>query len=282
MYRLITWIALTLLVFASLAGCSPAPQPTATPWPPTSTPVPTAPPAPTATPVPSPALTLYYEEGAHVELVSSGGTRVLIDVYDPKALSSPATEKDILLTTHEHSDHLNAEFLAAFKGQQLYVKAGSLQSGDVTIQGVAASHNADLPPFKAEGGSDYIFIVDLDGLRLAHFGDIGQEALTAEQLAALGQVDIAVMQFSNSYSNMSADNKKGFNLMSQVKPRLIIPTHNDLNAAKYAMTLWPCLYTDKHAVKIRRDTLTDETRILFIGDLGQSLAKITHATAVDW
>lgn len=275
MHRLIIWIVFATLLLAGLAGCGSTPQPTATPEPPTAMPL------PTFIPTPGPAITLYYEENAQVELISSRGTRVLIDVYDPTALSSPATEKDILLTTHTHSDHINGGFDAAFKGQQLFVKAGSLQSADVSIQSVAAAHSEGLP-FQPEGGSDYIFIVDLDGLRVAHFGDLGQEALTAEQLATLGQVDIAVMQFSNRFSQMSAENRKGFNLMNQVKPRLIIPTHNDVGAAKYAMTLWPCLYPDKHWVKIHRSDLTDETRILFITYLGQGYAKLTNATAVDW
>lgn len=32
---------------------------------------------------------LYYEENAQVELISPKGSRVLIDVHDPNALSSP-------------------------------------------------------------------------------------------------------------------------------------------------------------------------------------------------
>ena len=43
-----------------------------------------------------------------------------------------------------------------------------------------------------------------------------------EQLAAIGHVDLAFMQLNNSYSNMDLVNKKGFKLMDQVKPRLII------------------------------------------------------------
>ncbi len=248
----------------------------------TSQPTPTLPP-PTLTPRPtsSPALTLYYEENAQVELISSQGTRVLIDVYDPALLSSPATDQDILLTTHTHPDHVNASFDAAFKGQQLFVKTGEIKTAAVTIQGLAAAHNAG-DALQPEGGTDYVFVVDMDGLRIAHLGDIGQNTLTAEQLAALGKVDLAITQFSNSYSQMDASNKKGFNLMAQVKPQLILPTHNSLEAVQYARTLWPCLYTDKPSVKIRRENLSAETRLLFMGRLAPSYGKITQATAVGW
>ncbi|HEY4724208.1 MAG TPA: MBL fold metallo-hydrolase, partial [Anaerolineae bacterium] len=134
----------------------------------------------------------------------------------------------------------------------------------------------------AQGGSDYIFIVDMGGLRIAHFGDIGQEALTADQLAALGKVDIAITQFDNSYSAMDVTNKKGFKLMDQIKPRLIVPTHNSLEAVQYAKTKWLCLYSDKPQVKISRGNLTDETQLLFLGNMGLSYGRLTEATQVKW
>ncbi len=264
----IFYIATLTGLMVGLAGCS-APQPTPTPLPPTATPLPPA------------AVTLYYEESAQVELISSKGTRVLIDAWNPAAPSSPATEQDILLTTHLHGDHINTGFQAAFKGQQLYVKAGEIKSADVAILGLASGHN-DYDPLLPENGTNYIYIIDMDGLRIAHFGDIGQNALTDDQLAALGKVDVAITQFSNSYSSMNLANEKGFNLMAQVKPRLIIPTHTSLDATQQAATLWTCLYSEKPAVKISQAVLTDETQILFLGQMASSYGKITKGTAVDW
>jgi L-ascorbate metabolism protein UlaG (beta-lactamase superfamily) len=56
-------------------------------------------------------------------------------------------------------------------------------------------------------------------------GDIGQETLTEEQLEEIGPIDIAFMQFDNSFSSMSLKNMKGFNLIEQLNPKIIIPTH---------------------------------------------------------
>jgi len=33
------------------------------------------------------------------------------------------------------------------------------------------------------------------------------------------------MQFENSYSDMSLKNEKGFNLIEQLNPKIIVPTH---------------------------------------------------------
>jgi L-ascorbate metabolism protein UlaG (beta-lactamase superfamily) len=236
-------------------------------------------PAPASTPIsgePSgDQVTLYYEENAQFELISPQGTRVLIDVFNPSALSSPVTEKDVLLTTHGHGDHITGDFADSFPGQQLRIQAGEINLPDVSIRGIASAHSAS-GEFKPEGGSNYIFIVDMGGLRIAHFGDIGQDQLTQEQLDALGEVDVALTQFVNSYSQMSVANKKGFNLMAQVKPRLIIPTHGngDADAIKYAMELWEVFAADAIRVSVGRSNLTDGTQVLVMGEMAHLIKKI--------
>ena len=176
-------------------------------------------------------MTIYYEENAQVELIGPDGQRVLIDVYDPKKLSSPAVEGDILLTTHTHSDHVQATFYKAFPRRAAVHEGGVIERPGLKITGIASSHSATAE-LEDVNASNYIYLIEMGGLRIAHFGDIGQEALTGDQLAALGQVDIAISQLSNSYSQMNATNKKGFNLMDQVKPRLIVLTHRDLAAVE--------------------------------------------------
>jgi len=223
------------------------------------------------------SVTLYYEQPAQVELTSPQGTRVLIDVFDPAALTSPATENDILLTTHGHDDHIDRDFVDSFPGQQLCIQEGEINTPDVTIRGIASAHTArDFEEFKPEGGSNYIFIVDMGGLRIAHFGDIGQDYLTEEQLEALGEVDIAITQFENSFSQMYLRNKKGFNLMAQANPKLIIPTHGGINMdiIEYAMELWDVLAADTNPVTIDRSDLSDETKFIVLGDLAPSFKKI--------
>ncbi|MCX7038197.1 MAG: MBL fold metallo-hydrolase [Spirochaetes bacterium] len=228
-----------------------------------------------------PAVTIFYEEDAQVELISSKGTRVLFDVRHPSKLSRPATKDDILLTTHAHPDHVDWGFLGGFKGEQLFAKTGEITTRDVAIKSLPSAHNeGDL--VQQGNGTNYIFVVLMDGFRIAHLGDIGQAALTEEQLAALGKVDLAVMQFDNSYSGIDSTNRKGFIVMLQLKPRLIIPTHNSSIAAEYEGTLWPCFYTEKPSIKLRREILTDETRLIFMGKLAPGYAEYSGATPVDW
>ena len=219
---------------------------------------------------------LYYKDPAQVELISPKGSRVLIDVCDPAALSNPPTEKDVLLTTHNHGDHRRLDFVKSFPGQQLDVKIGEIKMEDVMIRGIASAHYEGAE-FRSEGGSNYIFIVDMGGLRIAHFGDIGQDELTPEQLTALGKVDIAITQLSNQFSGMNAANKKGFNLMDQVKPRLIIPTHIfEPSCTKMAVDKWTAYNSYKKSISIRPEDLPDKTSIIFMGQNAYSL-KLPNA-----
>ena len=242
----------------------------------TAEPSPTPPPAttaPTAKPTDVPGLTITFMDNAQVELVSPAARHIFIDVYDPTRLTRAPSADDILLTTHTHDDHVIASFQGAFPGQQLFTSEGKIELPDVTVVGIASAHNA-WDPIQAEKASDYIYIIDTAGLRIAHFGDIGQEALTDTQLAALGKVDVAFTQFSNSYSDMNASNLKGFNLMDQVKPRLIIPTHADKTTIQIAAERWKGYYSDLRTVTVSADNLPSETSILVLGNLAPSYGVI--------
>jgi len=221
-------------------------------------------------------ITLYHEIYAQVEIISPRGVRVLIDVHDPSLLSKPATKQDILLTTHGHWDH-TSEFTDLFPGQALKVEIGEIEKDDVYIRGIASSHG-DVLSFKDKGGSNYIFLIKIGDIRIAHFGDIGQEKLTEEQLKILGEVDIAITQFANPYADMDIENKKGFNLMAQLTPKMIIPIHIhiDIPTAKYGAEIWDAYYTD-NPVYITKDMFGGKTKFFFIDERMRPLAESCKA-----
>jgi hypothetical protein len=244
---------------------------------PVKTAEPTIMPTPIPTPMPKPAgVTLTYEGGAQVELVTPTGRNVYLDVVDTAQLVKQPTADDILLTTHLHTDHYYRAFADAFPGQQILASTGKIDLPDVNITGIASGHNAG-DPLLEKGGTNYIYIINIGGLRIAHFGDLGQDAMTAGQLAALGSVDIAIMQFDNSFSNMNAANMKGFNLMDQVKPRLIIPSaHVSMPTMKIAFGRWTGYFTESRTVTITQENLPAETSILTLGNLAAAYNTIYH------
>jgi L-ascorbate metabolism protein UlaG (beta-lactamase superfamily) len=243
--------------------------------------------APLTAQSPNPAVRVSYATSAMVEIISPGGVRVLIDVYKPNLLSSPATDADILLTTHGHYDHYNLPFWRAFKGQQLYVQAGSIEQGDVKITGIPSSHGDDAISGE-KNGSNYLFLVETGGLRIVHMGDVGQTRLTDSQMATLGKIDVMITQFANSYSNMSVENGKGFALVAQVDPALVIPAHSSDDALKRQATEYSCVtspnaFVSLESGKVRAARLAaGKPLLLIIGPDLESRAGLCGAKPIDW
>ncbi len=232
-------------------------------------------PMPTATPKPA-GVTLTYEDSSQVELVTPTGRHVYLDVVDPTKLVKQPMADDILVTNHLDPDFYYPAFADAFPGQQILNSTGKIDLPDVTITGVPSAFSAS-DPLLEKGGSNYIYVIDVGGLRIAHFGDIGQNALTADQLAALGSVDIAIMEFDNSFVNMNATNMKGFNLMDQVRPRLIIPTaFVSMATMQIAFGRWTGYFNESRTVTITPENLPAETSILPLGILAAAYNNLYH------
>jgi L-ascorbate metabolism protein UlaG (beta-lactamase superfamily) len=96
---------------------------------------------------------------------------------------------DLLLVTHEHRDHNAVE---AIDGDPPVLRstAGRLASPIGEVLAVASEHDEAAG---TERGPNTIFVFELGGLRIAHFGDFGQATLRDEQAAAIGRVDLAFL-----------------------------------------------------------------------------------------
>lgn len=129
--------------------------------------------------------------------LSDGETKVFIDPFGDMsglvdrgiAWEYPAIEAgevDLLLVTHEHRDHNGVEAIAGAP-ELVRSTAGAHETGIGDVLAVASEHD---PAAGTERGANTILVFELDGLRIAHFGDFGQAALRPEQRAAIGDVDL--------------------------------------------------------------------------------------------
>lgn len=222
-----------------------------------------------------PALSIRFEGNsphdealAQFELISSEGARVLVNVYDPGLLSAPVTSKDILLTTQPMKD----DFSVGFPGKQLMAEVGEIKVEGVTVRGISSAHRYNEKP-QDKGGTNTIYLIEIVGLRVADFGGIGQDQLSADQLGALGPVDIALSPLFNLDNLTNIDNLRGFNLMDQVKPKILIPTSMDLDTAKFAVEKWSGAYWDGPEFKVGKGKLPIKTQVLFMGPKAKLFGK---------
>ena len=93
---------------------------------------------------------------------------------------------DLLIVTHEHRDHNAVDVI---DGEPTLVRslAGTHESPLGEVVAIASEHDGAAG---TERGPNTIVVFDLDGLRIAHFGDFGQSALRPEQRAHLDGIDL--------------------------------------------------------------------------------------------
>ena len=109
--------------------------------------------------------------------------------------------------------------------------------------------------------------------------------MTAAQLKAMGPVDLAIAQLSNSFSSMTVANRKGVNLMNQVHPRTLVVTHmieDPVATLKMAAATWKTTWTPKAWIAFTPGMLPADTTVVFIGNDARVDGKIAGASVSDW
>jgi L-ascorbate metabolism protein UlaG (beta-lactamase superfamily) len=136
-------------------------------------------------------------------------------------LKPPSGAADIVTISHEHFDHNNRD---AIKGEPFIIDGpGEFEIKKVMVRGIEASHSA------RQDGNNTIYTFLLDEIRFCHLGDLGQTQLEAEQLKAIGQVDVLFVPVGGVFT---INSKEAEIIIGQIEPRIIIPMHYRLPGEK--------------------------------------------------
>jgi L-ascorbate metabolism protein UlaG (beta-lactamase superfamily) len=129
-----------------------------------------------------------------------------------------AGEVDLLLVTHEHLDH-NAVDAVGGEPAVLRSTAGRLESPLGEVVAIASEHD---PVAGTARGPNTIFVFELDGLRIAHFGDFGQDELRPEQAEALDGIDLLFLPVGGGPTIGGA---RAAAIAARLAPRWAVPMH---------------------------------------------------------
>ena len=132
---------------------------------------------------------LLYQKHGSYRVTADDGRVIYVDPYAGKGYETPA---DLILVTHEHSDHNKVGKCAKKPGCRVITNEEALaggaynnfDEGGILIQAVRAE-NKNHDPEKCVG-----FIIDLDGLKIYASGDTNKTE-QMETFAALG-IDYAL------------------------------------------------------------------------------------------
>ena len=116
-------------------------------------------------------------------------------------------EADLVLCSHEHADH-NARKCVTLSGKPC----------EVAVETVASWHD---DVHGAKRGPNTIHILNAEGMRIAHLGDLGC-ALSEAQAQALKGLDALLIPVGGFYT-ISAE--QAYKIVQQLQPRVVIPMH---------------------------------------------------------
>jgi L-ascorbate metabolism protein UlaG (beta-lactamase superfamily) len=150
-------------------------------------------------------------------LTSEVGTRILIDPYYRfLRYRMPIVEADIVVVTHDHSDHNKIQ---AATGEYLLVnEPREYNRGDVSISGFKTFHDK---VNGAKRGNNILFRIRMDGLTICHCGDLGH-LLLEDQLNEIGKVDILMIPVGGTTTINAAAASQ---VMRQLQTTVTIPMH---------------------------------------------------------
>lgn len=166
--------------------------------------------------------------GQSAFLISGERVRVFIDPFgDVSRFTSQGVDwsyppiegidADLLLVTHEHSDHNAVDVVG---GEPVVIRSARTHDSPVgEVVGIASEHDAVAG---TQRGANTIFRFTLDDVVFAHLGDLGQTALRPEQRAALGRVDVLFIPVGGGPTIAAAD---AATLVRELAPRLVVPMH---------------------------------------------------------
>ncbi|MBC5647434.1 MBL fold metallo-hydrolase [Christensenella tenuis] len=153
-------------------------------------------------------------------ITTEAGKTIIIDPYeDTIGLRVPETRADIVLITHDHFDHKNQAYIDGMRnGDVLIADAGVHEVDGIKITGIPVWHDEQQG---SERGQVITFLVETDGMRLLHMGDVGAmpEPSYFEQI---GKIDILMIPIGGYYT---VDAKGALNIMDIIRPNITIPMH---------------------------------------------------------
>jgi L-ascorbate metabolism protein UlaG (beta-lactamase superfamily) len=165
---------------------------------------------------------LRYLGHAAFELDLADGRRIVFDPYEAEsydgalAFGPISGPHDIAVVSHDHPDH-------RFEGVVSQAAAVWDRAGETDISGVRIT---SIPTFHdetegSERGTNLISIVEADGVRVAHLGDLGH-AITKADAPALEGVDVMIVPIGGYFTIDAAVAKA---VVEEFSPKIVVPMH---------------------------------------------------------
>ncbi len=175
-----------------------------------------------------------YWGGQALFKIKGKNASVIIDPFDenftglklPKDLTA-----DVVLASHSHEDHNNTKAVTSPNGGKpmVFNTLGEYEVAGIVVTAISSFHDNSQG---SERGRNIIFHLMIDGLNVAHLGDLGESQLTEEQISQIGEVDILLIPVGGIFT---IDSKVAIAIVAQLEPKIIIPMHYKIEGLKFEL-----------------------------------------------
>lgn len=177
---------------------------------------------------------IKYLAHASFLITSNTGVRIITDPYlasyvagDTPGYAEIKEKADIVTVSHDHSDHNN---ISAVRGNPEIVKgAGTSRVKGINFKGISSFHDDKGGSLR---GSNTIFCFEVDGIKVCHIGDLGQQ-LDDRQAAEIGSVDILLIPVGGYYT---MEPGTAAEVCHKLGPGVIIPMHYKTDRCSFPIT----------------------------------------------
>ncbi len=212
---------------------------------------------------------------AAFKLTDASGLSVITDPYTPEGVGYPPIREPadiVIISSDDDSAHCRADLI---EGQPEVVNALQVAQGEgrtkakgLTIRAIEAAE-WDKHPEHAVPGQNGMYRFEMDGLKIAHMGDVGNP-LTKAQQDFFEDTDI-LLALAGGYLTIELPDL--MEMIHRARPKLVIPMHFRTLTYRPRNTMWVESFLSyfrddqvdfafDHTIDITREALTDRTRVL--------------------
>lgn len=150
-------------------------------------------------------------------ITNDAGGRLVTDPADERSISAfPHVTADVITVSHRHHDHCATERVG---GTPIVKESADPETlAGFSIRGFRAFHDEVKG---AKRGTNTIYLIEADGERIVHCGDLGHMP-DEETLAAIRGCDVLLLPVGGVYT---VDGKAAWAIAKRIAPKTVVPMH---------------------------------------------------------
>lgn len=212
---------------------------------------------------------IKYLGHAAFALALDDGRSVVFDPYESGSYDGalaygPITGAyDIAIVSHDHADHCCEDVTA--RAKHVIRRAGEHEIDGITVTSIPTYHDES---GGSERGTNLISIIEAEGIRLAHLGDLGHP-LPETVVGVLEGVDVVLVPVGGYFT---IDAETALKVIEAIGPKLVIPMHYKTEKVAFPIepveTFTGLVRSVEHAgaseITVTRETLPAERKVVVL------------------